>query len=92
MEKCSVRSVNGGNTAKRVELIRAMETLARCINDEDVFVGWLTNGVPDGAIRENTPDEDLEQFTDDETLRDLMDCFLRRMVGASKSGGLFYCD
>ena len=92
MEKCKVRTMHGGNTAERVKLIRAMETIARCINDEEVFTGWLMNGVPDGEIKANTTDEELEWLTDDETLEGIMNCFLGRMVGASKSGGLFYSD
>lgn len=91
METCVVRSVNGGNTAKRIEFVRAMDMLARCINDENVFEGWLMNGVPDGLIK-NASDESIAEFTDDETIKDFMDCFLRCMVSASKSGGLFYCD
>lgn len=47
-------------------------------------------GVPDGLIEEG--DESIEGYTDDETLKDIMDCFMRCMVRASKSGGLFYCD
>lgn len=29
----------------RKKVVLAMEMLARCINDEDVFEGWLMNGV-----------------------------------------------
>ena len=79
------------NMKKRVELVRAMETIARCINDEDIFMGWLMGGVADGDITSETTDEDLEYYCDDDTLADLMACFLRKMVAAKKSGGL-YCN
>ena len=92
MEESILRSYGEPNVAKRIELIKAMDMIARCINDEEVFTGWLMNGVPDGEIKENTTDKELEWLTDDETLEDIMNCFLGRMVGASKSGGLFYAD
>ncbi|MBO5969940.1 MAG: hypothetical protein J6S14_15740 [Clostridia bacterium] len=69
-----------------------MEYLARCVNDESVFSLWLTFGVADGDIDENTTDEELEDYCDDDTnFADLMDTFLCLMSRAYKSGGLF-CD
>lgn len=76
---------------ERIEVVRAMETIARCINDEDIFMGWLMNGVADGDITPETTDEDLEWYAEDDNFQDLMDCFLRRMARAKASGGL-YCD
>lgn len=76
---------------KRCEVVRAMETLARCINDEDVFWGWLMNGVADGDITPDTTDEDLEWYVENNNFAELMGCFLRRMAAAKRSGGL-YCD
>ena len=73
---------------ERAGVIRAMETIARCINDEDI---WLMNGVADGDITPETTDEDLEWYAEDDNFQDLMDCFLRRMARAKASGGL-YCD
>ena len=67
-----------------------METLARSINDERVFLTWLSLGVADGDITENTPDEELEFYVEDEvSFADLMHTFLRCMNGAYKSGGLY---
>lgn len=79
-------------TKERAELVRAMETVARCINDEDIFMGWLMNGVADEDIVSETTLEEIDEmgYTDAGTLRCLMDCFLRCMIRASKSGGL-YC-
>ena len=79
------------NLKERAAVVRAMETIARCINDEDIFMGWLMNGVADGDINKDTTDEDLDWYCEDDNFADLMACFLRRMVGASKSGGL-YCN
>ena len=78
------------NTKKRIEVVRAMETLARSINDESVFYRWLLYGVADGDIDENTTDEELEFYVeDDEQFADLMNTFLKCMSSAYKSGGLY---
>lgn len=79
------------NLKERAEMIRAMDTICRSINDEDVFIGWLIHGVADGDIDENTTDEDLEWYCEDKTFADLMHYFLILMNRARKSGGL-YCD
>lgn len=79
------------NLKERAEMVRAMETIARSINDEMIFDLWLTGGVADGDIDNETTDEDLEYYCEDETFADLMDLFVRLMVGARKSGGL-YCN
>lgn len=84
------------NTQKneRKKMIVAMEYIARQINDEDVLEGWLMCGVPDGDIEYGNFDTDQiydeDCMLEDDNFRDLMDCFLRRMSGAIKSGGL-YC-
>lgn len=77
------------NTKARCEIIRAMELIARTVNDEEVFESWLIDGVADGDIDEDTTDEDLDYYTEDETFADLMDSFLYLMRGAYKSGGLY---
>lgn len=76
-------------TKERIDLIRAMETIARAVNDEEVFESWLMCGVADGDIDETTTDEDLKWYAEDENFVDLMDVFLRMMTRARKSGGLF---
>lgn len=78
------------NKQKRIEVVRAMETLARSINDETVFYKWLLCGVADDDINENTSDEELEFYVeDDKMFADLMNTFLKCMSGAYKSGGLY---
>ena len=78
------------NKQKRIEVVKAMETLARCINDEKVFFTWLSLGVADGDITENTPDEELEFYVeDDKEFADLMYIFLKCMNSAYKNGGLY---
>ena len=78
------------NKQKRIEVVKAMETLARSINDERVFLTWLSLGVADGDITENTPDKELEFYVEDDvSFADLMHTFLRCMNGAYKSGGLY---
>lgn len=78
---------------ERQKAIVCMEFLARQINDEDVFDSWLMNGVADADIKYGDLDftkDVVKDYTDDFTFQHVMSCFLRRMVGAWKSGGL-YC-
>lgn len=75
----------------RKKVVLAMEMLARCINDEDVFEGWLMSGVADGDIplySTDTNDVD-DYYIEDDNFAELMGCFLRRMAAANKSGGLY---
>lgn len=77
---------------RRAALVRAMDKVAHSVNDEELFVGlWLTLGVADEDIKEDTTDEDLESYCEDETFKGLMYTFLNLMKEASKDGGL-YCD
>lgn len=85
------------NQIERIKMVKAMEYICRQINDEEVFDGWLINGVADGDINYgdlsvNKHDgEWFEYYVEDESFADLMACFLRRMRRAYTSGGLF-CD
>lgn len=74
---------------ERVELIRAMELIARTVNDESVFMTWLANGVADGDINDDTDDEELDWYIEDERYASLMSTFLELMSEAKKSGGLY---
>ena len=83
---------------ERVKMVKAMEFIAQQINDEEVFMGWLINGVADGDIvygdfsTDNLEEDEATYYAeDDKVFSEVMACFLRRMVGAAKSGGL-YCD
>lgn len=77
----------------RNKMVLAMEYIARQINDELVFEGWLINGVADGDLPLGEWDADAvdDYYIEDDNFADLMRCFLRRMSGAYRSGGL-YCD
>ena len=77
------------NLSARAKVVRAMETIARCVNDEDVFYHWLLCGVADSDIDNDTTDEDLEYYCEDKTFADLMERFLDLMTAAKKSGGLY---
>ena len=81
--------------AERTKMVKAMEYIARQINDENVFNGWLANGVADGDIDYgdlNPEDDSVEDYIEDDTcFADLMDTFLWCMARAHKTGGL-YCD
>lgn len=78
------------NTKERIAVVRAMELLARSVKDEEVFEDWLYNGVADGDIDENTIDEDLIDYVDNDAyFADLMRTFLVLMYNARKSGGLY---
>lgn len=78
-----------GNKKERIAIVRAMETLARQINDESAFMTWLTFGVADGDIDNSTTDEELEFYAEDENFAELMGAFLLVMAKARKSGGLY---
>jgi len=76
---------------ERAEFVRAMEKIARAVNDENVFDLWLAVGVADGDINGRETDEDLECYVaDDDTFADLMHVFLCLMAKAKKSGGLYF--
>lgn len=73
----------------RTNVVRAMEMLARSVNDEMVFEEWLAWGVADGDIEPNTEDEELEYYIEDDNFKELMGVFLHMMHRAYKSGGLY---
>lgn len=85
------------NVSERIKMVKAMEFIARQINDENIFESWLIGGVADGDIGymdhgyNDLDAEDLAYYIDDKNFRDLMGLFLRCMKRAYKSGGL-YCD
>ena len=77
---------------ERTKMVKAMEYIARQINDEEVFEGWLMCGVADGDITYGDLDggEVDEYYIEDDHFRGLMDEFLILMGRARRSGGL-YC-
>jgi len=85
------------NQVQRIKMVKAMEYIARCVNDEEVFEFWLIYGIPDGdielgdlSVKPDDPEE-FECYISDENFADLMDNFLSLMQRAYKSGGL-YCS
>ena len=81
-----------GNQIERAKAILAMEFLARQINNEDVFNGWLMGGVADGDIPYGSVDvaDVPEYYLEPDTFKDIALCFMRRMSSANKNYGL-YC-
>lgn len=83
------------NRIEREKMVRAMEFIARQVNDEELLYNkWLMCGVADGDIEygDLSCSDDFDEFyIEDEHFRNLMTDFLQVMVGAWKSGGL-YCD
>ena len=77
------------NKTERFEMLKAMELIARSVNDEEVFDLWLNCGIADGDVEDDTTIEDLEYYMDDETYADIMDTFLLLMKRAYKNGGLY---
>ena len=85
------------NRAERIKMLKAMEFIARNVNDESVFETWLTDGMPDGTIEYGdltVTDSDYDNFEydiQDDVFDVYMAEFLLLMRKAYKSGGL-HCD
>lgn len=90
---------------ERKQLVLAMETVTRAINDEEILEGWLMCGVADGDLDSDSTWEDVDDFYVENDVRfaDLMSCFvrtMRRMVDddefdeeeRKKGNGYLYCD
>ena len=76
----------------RIKLVRAMEEIARSIDDEHIQMIWLEYGIPDGEITETTQDDSLNYLVEDDAqFADLMALFIRIMHRVPINGGL-YCD
>ena len=74
----------------RIEFVKAMDMIARSVNDEEILEQWLTFGVADEDINEDTPDEYIaDMYCEPDCMKSLLDTFLSVMTKARKSGGLF---
>ena len=81
----------------RIKAVKAMEFMARQVNDENVFDMWLMCGVADEdikygdlAIQDNVEEDPAYDYASDpDTFSALMEVFLRTMMGAYESGGLW---
>ena len=84
------------NKKERIAMVRAMETVCRNLNDERGIEAWYVNGVADGDITNETTDEELDDYIEDENFADLMDTFafvMTKYANRNKEGnGIFYCD
>ena len=76
------------NEQERYATIRAMDMLARQTNNEAALEMWFAQGISDGDIDTETPDEMLVDYIDDEKFRDVLDTFLCVMSESYKQGGL----
>lgn len=87
------------NKQERIKMVKAMEYIARQINDEEVLMPWLQLGVADGdiyygdldAAPSDVADSAEDYCTRDQDFAELMALFLKCMERARESGGL-YCD
>lgn len=73
--------------------IRAMDTLARCINDEEIFEIWLMLGVADGDCEYYDDIELYEEYYEDneENFKELVELF-RNLMKDSEEDGLYIGD
>lgn len=80
---------------ERIKMVKAMEYIARQLNDEEILESWLAAGVADGDIEYGDlsaeAGEDMDYYIEDQHFSDLMETFLRCMKAAKRSGGLC-CD
>ena len=76
------------NEQERYATIRAMDMLARQTNNEAALEMWFAQGISDGDIDTETPDEMLVDYIDDEKFRDVLDTFLCVMSESYKQSGL----
>lgn len=78
------------NRQERIEMVWAMDTIARSLNDEDMIDAWLSFGVPDHT--EYVGYDYYAEFIDDDTLKELMRTFQSIMAKDYKQDGGIYCD
>ena len=76
------------NEQERYATIRAMDMLARQTNNEAALEMWFEQGISDGDIDLETPDEMLNDYISDEKFCDVLDTFLCVMSESYKQGGL----
>lgn len=85
------------NYITRVKMVKAMEFIARQLNDELIFDNWLAYGVGDGTISpcdlSSFIDEDIRYYIEnDAVFADTMDTFLLIMSEAYGNKSGLYCD
>lgn len=82
---------------ERIQMLKAMEIIMRNLNDEELIMTWLSDGIPDGTPLDD--DEAFEDFIDNVTFADIMDTFVHIMMQACPKNnvarerrGVLYCD
>ena len=81
------------NKQERLQAIRAMDTIAKMLNDENEYIWWANMGIPDGEIDETTKDKEIEWLCDDDIFPDLLFNFCRIFgMKKEKATGFLYCD
>ena len=80
------RTIN--NDSERYATILAMDMLARQTNNEAALEIWFYQGISDGDIDTETPNEMLADYIDDDKFTDVLDTFLCVMSESYKQGGL----
>lgn len=80
--------MKGQNIFDRVKAVRAMDFLARSLNNVDHLERWLMYGVADGD-QTLTDKEIADTYCDDATFTALSDEFTYLMRIARNNGGLF---
>lgn len=75
------------------EEIRAMDTLARCVNDEYLFETWLMYGVADGDCESMNNIELYEYYYEDneENFKEIVEVF-RNIIKVTDKHGLYIGD
>ena len=81
------------NKQERTKMVKAMEFIARHINDESIFESWLVTGVADGDIEYGDLDDTYidEYYLEKDNFKDLMSLFMKLMKSAYTYGGIC-CD
>lgn len=81
------------NKQERIQAVRAMDTIAKMLNDENDYMRWAMLGIPDGEIDETTKDEEIEWLCEDDIFPDLLFNFCRIFgMTKEKATGFLYCD
>ena len=80
---------------ERKQLVLAMETVVRSLNDEERLNSWLMGGVADGDLNSDSTWADVDDwYVEDGHFTDIMNLFCRIMKYATINGcnGILYCD
>ena len=90
------------NKRERAELLMAMDRIATCFNNEELYYdNWRVGGIADGDIiygeHRGCHDENVDclmnddWYMDDDNFRDIINAFMHCVAMARQDGGL-YCD